>query len=133
MKSTQEDKNRGLATLWETLVNIFSLSKPYRLRFYSATMFVIVASAIWLSVPLGLRELLDAVFEQGDGRLLNMLALGLMALFVVQAAFSFAGNYHLEWVGERVITDLRRKCMNICTVLDFDFLLNAGWEKSPQD
>lgn len=88
MKSTQEDKNRGLATLWETLVNIFSLSKPYRLRFYSATMFVIVASAIWLSVPLGLRELLDAVFEQGDGRLLNMLALGLMALFVVQAAFS---------------------------------------------
>ncbi|MBO6535107.1 MAG: ATP-binding cassette domain-containing protein [Balneolaceae bacterium] len=121
MKSTQEDKNRGLATLWETLVNIFSLSKPYRLRFYSATMFVIVASAIWLSVPLGLRELLDAVFEQGDGRLLNMLALGLMALFVVQAAFSFAGNYHLEWVGERVITDLRKKVYEHLHRLGFRF------------
>lgn len=105
MKSSPEDKNRGLASLWETLVNIFRLSKPYRLRFYSATVFVIVASAIWLSVPLGLRELLDAVFEQGDGELLNILAIGLMALFVVQAGFSFAGNYHLEWVGERVITD----------------------------
>ncbi|MCR9133876.1 MAG: ABC transporter transmembrane domain-containing protein [bacterium] len=121
MKSTQDDKNRGLATLWETLVNIFSLSKPYRLRFYSATMFVIVASAIWLSVPLGLRELLDAVFEQGDGRLLNMLAMGLMALFVVQAAFSFAGNYHLEWVGERVITDLRKKVYEHLHRLGFRF------------
>jgi subfamily B ATP-binding cassette protein MsbA len=121
MKSTQEDKNRGLATLWETLVNIFSLSKPYRLRFYSATVFVIVASAIWLSVPLGLRELLDAVFEQGDGRLLNMLAIGLMALFVVQAAFSFAGNYHLEWVGERVITDLRKKVYEHLHRLGFRF------------
>ncbi len=121
MKSSQEEKNRGLATLWETLVNIFSLSKPYRVRFYSATFFVIVASAIWLSVPLGLRELLDAVFEQGDGDLLNILAIGLMALFVVQAGFSFAGNYHLEWVGERVITDLRKKVYEHLHRLGFRF------------
>ncbi len=121
MKSSPEDKNRGLASLWETLVNIFRLSKPYRLRFYSATIFVIVASAIWLSVPLGLRELLDAVFEQGDGELLNILAIGLMALFVVQAGFSFAGNYHLEWVGERVITDLRKKVYEHLHRLGFRF------------
>ena len=121
MKSSPEDKNRGLASLWETLVNIFRLSKPYRLRFYSATVFVIVASAIWLSVPLGLRELLDAVFEQGDGELLNILAIGLMALFVVQAGFSFAGNYHLEWVGERVITDLRKKVYEHLHRLGFRF------------
>ncbi len=121
MKSSPEDKNRGLASLWETLLNIFRLSKPYRLRFYSATIFVIVASAIWLSVPLGLRELLDAVFEQGDGELLNILAIGLMALFVVQAGFSFAGNYHLEWVGERVITDLRKKVYEHLHRLGFRF------------
>ena len=121
MKSSPEDKNRGLASLWETLVNIFRLSKPYRLRFYSATVFVIVASAIWLSVPLGLRELLDAVFEQGDGELSNILAIGLMALFVVQAGFSFAGNYHLEWVGERVITDLRKKVYEHLHRLGFRF------------
>ena len=121
MQSSPEDKNRGLASLWETLINIFRLSKPYRLRFYSATVFVIVASAIWLSVPLGLRELLDAVFEQGDGELLNILAIGLMALFVVQAGFSFAGNYHLEWVGERVITDLRKKVYEHLHRLGFRF------------
>ena len=90
-------------------MEIFALSKPYRFRFYAATVATIIASAIWLTVPLGLRELLDAVFETGDAGMLNMLAVGLFLLFILQAAFSFAGNYHLEWVGERVITDLRKK------------------------
>ncbi len=115
-------KNKySVATLKETLVNIFALSKPYRTRFYSATAVVLVGSLIWLSVPLGLRELLDAVFDKGDESLLNMLALGLMGLFVLQAAFSFTGNYFLEWVGERVITDLRKQVYEHLHRLGFRF------------
>ncbi len=114
-------KRYSVATLKETLVNIFALSKPYRTRFYSATAVVLIASLIWLTVPLGLRELLDAVFDKGDESLLNMLALGLMGLFVLQAAFSFTGNYFLEWVGERVITDLRKQVYEHLHRLGFRF------------
>ena len=121
MSKKENNENRGLATLWETLVKIFGLSKPYRARFYSATALVLIASAIWLTVPLGLRELLDAVFEQGNDQLLNLLAVGLMLLFIIQAGFSFAGNYHLEWVGERVITDLRKKVYEHLHRLGFRF------------
>jgi len=121
MSDYEKKDNRGIATLWETLLKIFALSKPYRARFYIATALVLTASAIWLSVPLGLRELLDAVFEHGDDRLLNILAVGLMILFVVQAGFSFAGNYHLEWVGERVVTDLRKKVYEHLHRLGFRF------------
>lgn len=121
MPENEKNENRGIATLWQTLVKIFVLSKPYRARFYTATILVLIASGVWLSVPLGLRELLDAVFEQGDDSLLNILAVGLMLLFVVQAAFSFAGNYHLEWVGERVITDLRKKVYEHLHKLGFRF------------
>ncbi|NBC05028.1 MAG: ATP-binding cassette domain-containing protein [Bacteroidetes bacterium] len=102
-------------------MEIFALSKPYRFRFYAATVATIIASAIWLTVPLGLRELLDAVFETGDAGMLNMLAIGLFFLFILQAAFSFAGNYHLEWVGERVITDLRKKVYQHLHRLGFRF------------
>lgn len=66
-----------------------------------------VASLLWLTVPLGLRELLDAVFEVGDRSLLNTIALVLLGIFVLQAAFGFAGSYILEWIGERMVTDLR--------------------------
>lgn len=121
MEKKEKEEKRGLKSLKETLVKIFALSKPYRTRFYIATALVLVGSAIWLSVPLGLRELLDAVFEQGDSRLLNILAVGLMGLFVIQALFSFGGNYHLEWVGERVVTDLRKKVYTHLHRLGFRF------------
>lgn len=111
-------KSHSIASLKDTLIKIFALSKPYRGRFYFATVVVLLASGIWLTVPLGLRELLDAVFEKGDGSLLNLLAIGLIGLFVLQSLFSFTGNYFLEWVGERVVTDLRKKYMNI--FIDWD-------------
>ncbi len=121
MSKKDENENRGLKSLKETLVKIFALSKPYRKRFYFATIVVLIGSAIWLTVPLGLRELLDAVFEEGNAGLLNILAIGLMVLFIVQAVFTFLGNYHLEWVGERVVTDLRKKVYEHLHRLGFRF------------
>lgn len=121
MKKSESDSKRGIASLKDTLVRIFALSKSYRTRFYTATGLVLIGSGIWLSVPLGLRQLLDAVFEQGDARLLNLLSLGLIALFFLQALFTFTGNYHLEWVGERVITDLRKKVYEHLHRLGFKF------------
>ncbi len=121
MSKTDEKEKRGLKSLKETLVKIFALSKPYRGRFYTATVLVLIGSGIWLSVPLGLRELLDAVFEQGDENLLNLLAIGLLGLFVLQVVFTFTGNYFLEWVGERVVTDLRKKLYEHLHCLGFRF------------
>ncbi|TVQ03695.1 MAG: ATP-binding cassette domain-containing protein [Balneolaceae bacterium] len=116
-----EKEKKSIKTLRKTLSEIFALTKPYRFRFYGATFAVLVASAIWLTVPLGLRELLDAVFEDGNRDMLNLLAMGLLALFVFQALFSFTGNYHLEWVGERVITDLRKNVYEHLHRLGFRF------------
>lgn len=121
MSKEGNKETKSIKSLWLTLKQIFALSKPYRLRFYTATVAAILASAVWLTVPLGLRELLDAVFESGDNELLNWLAIGLFGLFILQAAFSFFGNYHLEWVGERVITDLRKKVYEHLHRLGFKF------------
>lgn len=121
MSNSEKIENKSIKSLWLTLKQIFALSKPYRLRFYTATVAAILASAVWLTVPLGLRELLDAVFESGNNELLNWLAIGLFGLFILQAAFSFFGNYHLEWVGERVITDLRKKVYEHLHRLGFKF------------
>jgi subfamily B ATP-binding cassette protein MsbA len=121
MPPPNDEKKRSVKSLFHTLKDIFALSKPYRVRFYLATVAVLVASAIWLTVPLGLRELIDAVFEAGNRSLLNWLAIGLFVLFILQSMFSFFGNYHLEWVGERVITDLRKKVYKHLHRLGFRF------------
>jgi ATP-binding cassette, subfamily B, bacterial MsbA len=103
MKSTtNSDKN-----IFEALRRIFSYAWPYRIRLLFALLASILGTLLWLAIPLGLRELIDAVFEQGDRQLLNFLTLGLIVLFVVQTVLGFAGSYILDWTGERIITDLR--------------------------
>ncbi|MCH8496003.1 MAG: ATP-binding cassette domain-containing protein [Balneolales bacterium] len=94
-------------TLTTVLKRIYGFTRPYRSRLALALLSSMVASLLWLTVPLGLRELLDAVFEVGDRSLLNTIALVLLGIFVLQAAFGFAGSYILEWIGERMVTDLR--------------------------
>ena len=114
----------SIKSLLETLKDIFRLSLPYITRFFSAILLVVVGSAIWLTVPLGLRSLLDAVFEEENYALLNKLSLGLIGLFLTQAIFTFGGNYHIEWVGERVITDLRNSIYAHLQKLGFSFFAN---------
>ena len=121
MAEQDKSKKYDVSSLWHTIKKIFALSKPYRVRFYSATIVILLASGVWLSVPMGLRELLDAVFEKADSNLLNLLAIGLFVLFILQAGLNFAGNYWMEWVGERVVTDLRTKVYTHLHSLGFRF------------
>ncbi len=108
-KTPDKPIRRRPAALWKALRRIFALSRPYWGRLSVAVVLTMLSAMVWLVVPLGLRELLDAVFEDGDGGLLNRLALGLFVLFLIQAVFSFFGYYLLEWTGERVVADLRQR------------------------
>lgn len=106
----QEDPiRRRPGALWDALRRIIVLSRPYWRRLGISVVLTAISALVWLVVPLGLRELLDAVFEDTNRALLNNLALGLLALFLIQAAFSFVGYYLLEWTGERVVADLRKR------------------------
>ena len=92
-----------------SLRRIFRLGWPYRYRLLAALALTGVGTSVALVVPLGLRELVDAVFQEANRGLLNQLTLALIALFVLRAAASFGGNYLLGWVGERVVADLRKR------------------------
>jgi ATP-binding cassette, subfamily B, bacterial MsbA len=100
--------DRPAASLWPALRRILALARPYRWRLAGAIALTMLGTAVWLIVPLGLRSLLDAVFEVADRAMLDRLAIGLLVLFVLQALLNFAGYFGLEWTGERVVADLRR-------------------------
>ena len=95
--------------LWTSLQRIFQLGWPYRYRLGAALALMLVGSAVVLVVPLGLRALVDAVFQEGNRALLDWLALALIVLFLIRAAASFGGRYLLGWASERVVADLRKK------------------------
>jgi subfamily B ATP-binding cassette protein MsbA len=104
-----EDSSLRPERLWTTLRRIFRLGWPYRGRLAAALLLTVLGAAVALVVPLGLRELVDAVFQEENRALLNTLTLALIGLFVLRAAAAFGGKYLLGWTGERVVADLRKK------------------------
>ena len=77
--------NRSPASLWQTMRRIIVYSYPYRYRMLVGLILTVLATLVWLVIPLGLRSLLDAVFHEGNRDLLNQLALGLLLLFVLSS------------------------------------------------
>ncbi|HSM05193.1 MAG TPA: ABC transporter transmembrane domain-containing protein [Longimicrobiales bacterium] len=81
---------------------------PYKGRIAAAALLILVSSAIGLVFPLMVRDLLDAAFLAGSATMLNRVALGLLALFGLQAVVNFAQSYLTASVSERVVADLRK-------------------------
>lgn len=106
------------------LRKMLEFARPYRRRLVLAVVLTMVASAVWLAVPMGVRALLDAVFQADDLALLNRMAIILLVLFVAQSVLSFAGTYLLEWTGERVVADLRKRLYERMTRHDLHFFSN---------
>lgn len=81
---------------------------PYRWLLLQAGILLLLSTAIGLVFPLVVRELLDAAFLARNGELLNVIAVGLLALYALQAVFVFGQSYLTASTSERVIADLRR-------------------------
>lgn len=103
---------------------MLQFARPYRVRLGVAVTLTMIASAVWLAVPMGVRALLDAVFQANNVGLLNRMAVILLLLFVGQSVLSFLGSYLLEWTGERVVADLRKRLYERMTRHDLQFFSN---------
>ena len=81
--------------------------RPHRKALAVAGVLLLIGTGIGLAFPLVVRELLDAAFLRGDASLLNLIALGLLGLFGVQAVNNFFQSYLFASTSERVVAGLR--------------------------
>lgn len=105
-------------------LRILAYVKPYQAKLLFALVASILSTLIWLSVPLGLRELLDAVFDESNRQLLNSITVILVILFSAQAFLGFWGGYALDWIGEKIVTDLRKQLYDHLNKLSLNFFSN---------
>jgi len=82
--------------------------KPYRGRTILALLSLLVAAGTVLAFGACLRALIDRGFAQGRPDILNYALASLLAVAVVLAIASGARFYLVSWLGERVVSDLRR-------------------------
>jgi ABC-type bacteriocin/lantibiotic exporter with double-glycine peptidase domain len=60
-----------------------------------------------LILPLVIRNLVDLILVENDLPQLNRLAIGLFAVFIMQAIASFIHRLSLAYVGENAVADIR--------------------------
>ncbi|MEW5964232.1 MAG: ABC transporter transmembrane domain-containing protein [Pseudomonadota bacterium] len=85
--------------------------KPYVLRYprhlAAAGVALVVSAAAMLVVPMAVRRMIDEGFAGGDGRLIGQYFVSLIVIGLVLALASAARFYFVNWLGERVVADLR--------------------------
>jgi ATP-binding cassette, subfamily B, bacterial MsbA len=90
------------------LARLLPRIRPYRGRLLACSVLLLASTAIGLVFPLAVRRLLDAAFLAASMPMLDRIAVGLLALFAVQAVINFGQSYLTASVAERVIADLRK-------------------------
>ena len=75
-------------------------------------------------MPLLIQQVIDSVLVQRSTALLGATAIGLVAIFVVQAGFNFVHTYQLAFTGERLVADLRRRLFAHLQQLSLSFYDN---------
>jgi ATP-binding cassette subfamily B protein len=105
------DASRPAAPSPRSLSGLLPFLQPYRGRIALALLFLVLAAASTLVVPLALKSLIDRGFVAADpGVRVMALREHFFALFAVGAAlglFSALRFYMVSWIGERVTADLR--------------------------
>lgn len=86
--------------------------KPYLLRHKSmiagALIALVVSAMAMLAVPIAVRRMIDVGFVSHDGVLINRYFEMLIVIGLLLALASGARFYFVNWLGERVVSDLRR-------------------------
>lgn len=110
----------GPPPLGAPLARIWAFSAGRRRRLLGVCGLVVLATAATLALPLGMRALLDRALS-GERRLLDWLALGLLAVFAVRAVVAYLGQYQMRVIGEEMIARLRTALYEHLHALDLGF------------
>ena len=86
---------------------LFDYLKPYKGRMGLAILALLLSSGFGLAFPLVIVRLLDSVTKAKSFAPLNHLALLLVGIFLLQAAFTSIQSYLLSYTGEHIVYDLR--------------------------
>ena len=91
----------------DVIRRVWEFARPYRTLLIGFLGTIVVEAVINLAPPLLFKQIVDRAIADGDGRLVNVLALLALGAAVVAAALSLVERYCSSRIGEGLIFDLR--------------------------
>ncbi len=101
---TERPKNRSL----RPLAALRPFLRPYRHRMALALAALVVAAAAMLALPVALRQMIDYGLAAQSSVAIDRYFVGFLLAAAVFGAFAALRFYHVTWLGERLVADVRR-------------------------
>jgi len=106
--SPGEAPSQGRASL-KPLLALKPLILAHKGALWGAVIAVVLSAVAMLAVPMAVRRMIDNGFAAHDSDLINSYFLTLIGIGLLLAIASPARYYFVNWIGERVVADLRTK------------------------
>ncbi len=103
---------------------LFGLLTPHwgRIGFAFVCM---LGGGVCTAIPAYLmKHVVDGVLIRKDSTMLNLLAVGVVVLFICKALFLFGQKYFMGWVGQKVVMDMRIAAYQHLQTLSLKFINN---------
>ncbi len=104
---SSEDQAKKKVMTWPLLKRVMSYGKPYRGKIILMLVTILLTTGLGLLTPLIFRNLIDRTLPQRDTSRLNLLALALVLIPLVNGAILVVQRWLNATIGEGVIYDLR--------------------------
>ncbi len=83
--------------------------RPYKSTIIKAMCALVIAAGATLAIPQAIRRIVDMGFGSVSIEFINFYFLALLGIALILAMATFARYYLVTWLGERVVTDIRRE------------------------
>ncbi len=103
-KNNDETPVPDVSMQWRRMIAYLS---PYKFRLVMALLATLFSAALGLVFPWVIQQVVDTVLERADLRLLNQITIALLFVFFFRSITSLVETYNLNYIGERLLVDLR--------------------------
>lgn len=97
---------------------------PYKSTIFKALIALVIAASATLAIPQAIRQIIDQGFTSVSINTINLYFLGLLGIAFILALATFGRYYLVTWLGERVVTDIRREVFSKVLTLSPVFFEN---------
>ena len=102
-------------------LRILKFVRPYWPRLLVAMLFMGAVSAITAAFALLTKNVLDDIFINKDRFMLTFLPIAVMGLGVIKGFFTFGEGYLMNYVGQRVVANIRQRLYSHLQTLSLSF------------
>lgn len=90
-------------------LRLLAFLKPYRVHFIAACFCALMAAGFTATYAWLVRPVLDDIFIKKDRFMLTMLPGIIFAIAILKGLFTYGQSYLMRYVGNRIISDIRKK------------------------